>query len=330
MIRDIRRFGGPLICSMAPLRFWHHVTKANLLIPYWHLVSDVPPPHVTGLYEPRNRRQFIKDIDFFLKHYQPIGLEEFLGSLDGKGELPDRCVLFTFDDGLREIYDCIAPLLREKGIPAIFFLVSSAVDNQVLCYPQKKGLLIRALRSPTSSSLTDQTRRILTMAGIPGADPASRIHDVPYRKRQVLDDLGTLIGCDFKAYVREEQPYLTGDQVRRLMNWGFAIGAHSVDHAKYSELSLEEQVSQTVESVRAISGLSGQRCETFAFPYSDAGVSEEFYSRVLGSGILRASFGIGGIAAANPKRHWPRFSMENTPMSARRVLARQFALALVR
>ncbi len=43
-------------------------------------------------------------------------------AIEGTGSLPDRAMIVTFDDGLREQFDHAWPILRELGIPAMFFV----------------------------------------------------------------------------------------------------------------------------------------------------------------------------------------------------------------
>ena len=330
MYQIVKKRFGPLLCSWVPLGLWHHLVDADLVIPHWHLASDQELAHVKGLYGYRNRRQFTEDLTFFLRHYEPISLGELLRRLDGIGRFPKRCVLFTFDDGFREIYDIVAPILYTKGIPATFFLITSVLDNRELCYPQKKSLLINALNRLKGSPIAQEVSRHLSDAGIEGPDIVSRIRSIYYRKRHLLDELESIVGCDFRAYVSSVQPYLSSDQVRDLLKKGFDLGAHSVDHPNYSELSLDEQLAQTIESTKFISAQYDYQCNTFAFPYTDSGISPEFYQRAFSGNILKASFGIGGITRGNFIRHLPRFTMERTSLPAGQILARQFGRALMR
>lgn len=92
------------------------------LFPCGHIVSDVNPPHVRHLFSAPNIAKFKTDLDFLCQRYRPLQLSELdriRGLHDNK--VPACCFLLSFDDGLREAYDVIAPILRNKGIPAIFF-----------------------------------------------------------------------------------------------------------------------------------------------------------------------------------------------------------------
>jgi peptidoglycan/xylan/chitin deacetylase (PgdA/CDA1 family) len=330
MLKQLKQRLFPRLCSYIPLNAWHRMSGVELVIPYWHVVSDHDLPHVSGISRYRNIRQFKSDIEFFLKRYSVISELDLINHLDGKGNLPPRPVLLTFDDGFREIHDIVAPLLRAAGASATFFLISSSVDNQHLCYTQKKSLLTGKLTDELSSATWGEVTRLLTSAGVPGHSTlASRVRGVSYRKRKVLDDVAVILGCDFQDYLRSARPYVTSDEVRSLLNQGFAIGAHSVDHPLYSELTLEEQLVQTRESMRYLSEQFHLRCQSFAFPYHANGVSLEFFDKMFADGELRVSFGTGGLIPHAFRRHLSRCTPELSNATAQQALARDFYHAVI-
>lgn len=330
MFRVLKKHWGSVLCSWIPLDFWHRLLDVELLLPYYHVVGDQELEHVSGLFKVRSVRQFKADVEFFLRYYTPVGLQDIVSHLDGAGQLPRRCFLLTFDDGFREIYDVVAPILRAWGIPAVFFLTTSVIDNRGLAYPQKISLLIRASASLGESRVKQEILQLLTNAGAKGPDLASRIRSITYRQRHVLDDLARVLECDFTAYAASTQPYLTSAQTKDLMRQGFAIGAHSVDHPLYSELSLEEQLLQTYESVSWLSSRFQYECQAFAFPFRDAGVSPEFFQRAFANGRIKVSFGTGGMYRHFFPRNLTRYTMEEGDREAAQIVAREFCVTFLR
>lgn len=317
------------ICAAIPLDVWHGVCRVSLIVPHYHLVSDLERPHVSGLYRFKSVAQFKRDLDFLLRHYSPVTEQDVVRHLYDGRALPPRSVLMTFDDGFCEIHDVIAPLLRAKGAPATFFLITSAVDNRHMCHPQKASLLINALERRQSQATLDEASRLLSLAGVSiESDLASRIRGLPYRQRHVLDDLGRVLGCDFEGYLASHRPYVSSEQVDALIQQGFTVGAHSVDHPSYAELSLDEQLVQTRESMRWLSERFHFKCQSFAFPYRDDGVSVSFFRAMLAEGDLKVSFGTSGLVPHASRYNLPRFSTERTDSSVAEVLAIQFARRL--
>lgn len=64
---------------------------------------------------------------------------------------------------------------------------------------------------------------------------------------------------------------------------GFSIGAHSMDHPEYRFLPLADQIRQTEESLQVIEARIGPDIASFAFPFTDFGVSAAFF-RHFGAG----------------------------------------------
>ena len=62
-----------------------------------------------------------------------VSAEQVRNAVQGVETLPERSILITFDDGLREQYELAWPILRSLGIPAIFFInTGPIVDGTVL------------------------------------------------------------------------------------------------------------------------------------------------------------------------------------------------------
>jgi biofilm PGA synthesis lipoprotein PgaB len=60
--------------------------------------------------------------------YRPVSLSQVIDASQGRGRLPEKAVLLTFDDGLRSVYTHAFPLLRAYGYPALVAVVTEWVD----------------------------------------------------------------------------------------------------------------------------------------------------------------------------------------------------------
>ena len=326
MLAALKKHWGPKICSWVPRDLWHRLLNVELLLPYYHMVSDREVPHVDGLYKFRSVQQFDADMDFFLRSYTPVNLQDIISHLEGIRRLPRRCFLPTFDDGFREIYEIVAPILLTRGIPAVFFLTTSVIDNRELCSSAKKSLLIHTLNSSENPVAKQKVSQLLNEAMVDGPDLSSRIRRIPYRQRRLLDELGPLLGCDFLTYSNSVKPYMNSTQIANLIGKGFTIGAHSINHPLYAELSLAEQLEQTQASLGWLSDRFTCECQAFAFPYRDAGVAPEFFNKAFADGRLKVSFGTAGLCDHFYPRNLERFTMENTNRGAAEILAREFGV----
>ena len=109
--------------------------------PFYHVVSNQKLPHILN-YNYRDTTQFEKELDFYLKHFKPVSLEELLVNKDS-GE---KIFHLSFDDGLKECSEIIAPILLKKGVPATFFVNPGFIDNQRLFHKYKASLILGKLK----------------------------------------------------------------------------------------------------------------------------------------------------------------------------------------
>jgi peptidoglycan/xylan/chitin deacetylase (PgdA/CDA1 family) len=296
----------------------------NPLAVYYHIVSDARVPHVDNLYTFRNTAQFSRDLDVFARFYRPLSLPDYLASLKTGTPLPKNSLLLTFDDGVSECHEVIAPILKRKGIPATFFLCSAFVDNRAWAFDFKKSVLAgilmqRQLKPGVYSCL----RQRLDDAGLRDPDLTKALLDVDYTRRHVLEPVAALLDYDLDDYLKTARPYLTSDQVRELIKEGHAIGAHSVDHPRYGALSLDEQLRQTRESVRFVTERFSPGYSALAFPSSDAAVSLRFFREIMNTVDL--CFGNHGLLNDCVPLCIQRTTMEKTRRPAEAVLGESYA-----
>ena len=320
----------PSLLSGIPLFLFRKLTKTDLIIPYYHAVSDKEILHIKHLYQFKNVKQFKDDLNFLLKNFKPVSLFDVICFVRNDNPLPEKAFLLTFDDGFREIHDIVAPILLEKGVSATFFINSGFIDNRSLCYQHKASLLVEYLQESTSLNMGKKINEILTKKSINNGDIASCILSIKYKQKDIINEIAQSINIDFNDYLLKKEPYLTSHQIQILIKQGFAIGAHSIDHPLYSLLTLEEQVYQTIESVNYIREKYCLNYGAFAFPHSDNGVTKEFFTQIHGSGLVDISFGTGGMIKDAIPNHFQRFSLEKPAISAKKIIAYQYARKLVR
>jgi peptidoglycan/xylan/chitin deacetylase (PgdA/CDA1 family) len=309
---------GPGILATVPVlpaTVLRWLAQPPVMLPYYHMISDAPVAHVKHLYAYKTIQAFTQDLDFLMRRYRPVGLAEIIAALDGVAPLPAGAFHLSFDDGFREMHDIVAPILHRKGIPATFFVSSAFVDNRSLCYLHQASVLHDELldgRVPAVAAR--EIADLFRSAGIAG--PLA----VKYGEREILLRAATVAGLDFNEYLREHRPYLTTEQLAQLHAHGFTLGAHSIDHPLYCDLTAAEQLRQTSESVKYLRNILGLSYAAFAFPHSDTGVAGAFFARLYSDGLLQVSFGTSGIMTDSFARNLQRISFEKPLLPASRIV----------
>lgn len=136
------------------------------------------------------------DFDWQMKYlvdhgYHSISTDELYDFLAGKGTLPDRPVLITFDDGYVDNYTNAYPILKKYNLKATIFIVTGFVSK-------REGYLTwDQLREMEKNGITAQSHTV-THAPLPEL-PDERIREeLALSKRQAETELGHPI--DFIAY----------------------------------------------------------------------------------------------------------------------------------
>ncbi len=290
----------------------------NPLIVNYHVVSNNRLPHIIHLYKYRDIDTFNRDLDFFSSQYHVIGLPELLNSMTKKTKLPEKSLLITFDDGFREIYDIVAPILKKRKLTTTVFITKNFLDNADLNYDNKKSLLIDALSGLINEKSRIKLQDILIQHNLYNYDLKRSILAIPYAKRQVVDILAQILQIDFVEFLKNQQPYLSTRQVEKLLNEGFTFGGHGIDHARFSELGIEDQFLQTYESTDFICRRFSLDYRVFAFPYTDNKISVNYFSGI--SHKIDATFGTQGLLKDSIHTNFQRISVEKFSHSAEKTI----------
>ena len=294
------------------------------LLPYYHVVSDEELKHIRQLYGCRKIADFGKDLDYLLKHFVPISLEDVYGWLHHGKKLPRQCFHLTFDDGFRECYDIIAPILKKKGIPATFFLCSDLIDNKQLFFRNKVSLLLDEFGNKIGESGEKLLAEVLTQHGMEYHGFRHTLMSVRYDNAFMLDKIASVLDYDFDDYLRNHKPYLSRAQVEELAKDGFAIGSHSVDHPLYRDLSLEEQIQQTKEGMAAIERLCPVKIRAFAFPHHGNSVTLSFFRATRDT--VDIYFGTNRMKKDVVPECLQRFSLEDNRYSCEEIIKKNILL----
>ncbi len=271
--------------------------EVPILLPYYHLVSDKDHPFHYNYNYPSTKR-FRQDLDFLLDHFDPISLEELHSGLNLRNTFH-----LTFDDGLRECYEIIAPILKEKGIPATFFVNPAFVDNHDLFHRYKAAVLNRFFAKKGVKTELKKT----------------------YADLLSLDQTAEDIGLKWEEYLEEEKPYMSMDQLKKLAKDGFTIGAHSWDHPEFWLLDEERQMDEIRESMEWLIANFNPTIKAFAFPFTDFGVSDAVFEAINRERLCDITFGTAGIKCEKIPDHFQRIQMEqNGALSAKHILREEY------
>lgn len=234
-------------------------------------------------------------------------------------------MVLSFDDGLLGCHKYIAPLLRKKGIPAIFFLNNKFIDNRALFYRYKASLLIHQGREDCRAR-----EQIAAFLKIPGEMFEPSIRMIAYEQRALLDALAREVGLDYSVYLQSKPVYLSTKEVKELLEWGFEIGAHSSDHRDFSGLEAGEMIEQVTSSIRDLQKRFGIHGSYFSFPFTSDGVPKKVIHSLLEEGGAAALLGSAGLKRTGHSAFIQRIPMEKHKTAALDTLKTEYLSYLLK
>ncbi|NML69753.1 polysaccharide deacetylase family protein [Chryseobacterium sp. RP-3-3] len=276
-------------------------------LPVYHCVSDENLPHIRHIIQYKNTKQFEADLDCLSKHFQWVSWSEFKDFISGNFKPKKKMALLTFDDGFREFYDTVIPILERKGIYACNFINPAFIDNQELMFRCKTSLIIDEVER--GQKIDPEIFSVLSLENPTREQLKQQILKINYHKRDLLDKLTEKFEIDCKAYLKKHSPYLTTDQLKILTQKGYGISSHSWDHPKYNELSLQEQMEST-ELTFSYLKENNLMYDSFAFPFTDFGVKKDFFDELFKNQEIFCCFGSAGVKSDSIERLFHRIPME--------------------
>jgi peptidoglycan/xylan/chitin deacetylase (PgdA/CDA1 family) len=306
------------------------ISRQQKVLPFYHAVSDEPLPHLRHVMKIRDTKTFRKDLDFLLNHFQPVDARQLLDDITGNRPLPGSCFHLTFDDGLKECVTIIAPILREKGIPATFFINTGFIGNRDIFFRYKTSLLIDRLTDLSPEQIKSFHEQLKSFS-IPPGNLKNRLLAVKYDQKGVLENLAETTSLRFDEYASKQKVYMNAEDIAALQQSGFSIGSHAIDHPLFSTISGEERHRQVSESLEFLQEHFRISPVLFSFPFSDEGVPSEFFRQLYPpEGIVDLSFGISGLKADITPFHLHRIPMENGTDSARQIIGGEYLYYLLK
>ncbi len=226
----------------------------------------------------------------------PISLADFV-RFHKSGELPERSVVVTFDDGYVDNFEVALPLLRQHQVPATLFVTTCNIGtDREFWWDRLETLLLATgtlpgkleLRLPSGAHSWDLdaaaaygAEDVIADQGVKAwsAAKGTRLgffYDVwktlwplPDASREAaLDQLAAWVG--FEPGPCLSRRTMTIDEIRRMGHEGvMQIGAHTVDHPPLPAHESRTQLEQIIGSKDRLQEILGFPVATFAYPHGE-------------------------------------------------------------
>lgn len=275
--------------------------RAGCLTLMYHYVraADAMPPLGAGHLEPE---RFRDQLDAIERTRTVVGWPAVAAAMTGGPPLPDDACLLTFDDGLDDHHRVVLPILAERGLPAIFFIMAREPSDGLTLGHRlhvllgtlgTEGLrceLVAGLSPPAAARL-----RSLERHRTDGAADDAREALKHLLQRELAFDAQPVLATLIQQEVGSEQElaeclYLDRRQMAELVDAGMTLGGHGRDHEWLDFVpaaTVERELAASAQWLAAF----GPGSHPFAYPYGapppDAGAA-----------LTRHGFAAGYLATA--------------------------------
>ncbi|MBM3911351.1 MAG: polysaccharide deacetylase [Thaumarchaeota archaeon] len=222
---------------------------------------------------------FQNQIIMLKKKYKPIKMQDIIEALDNKRQITNDSVLLTFDDGIKDHYEYVFPLLRENNIEGLFFPSGKPILEKIVLDVHKIQFILASVKNPDSiiseikKSLDDLKKEFdieLFDSYYKKFAVESRFDskDVRFIKNLLQKGLPhelrtKLIDHLFKRYVTNDEEsfskklYLSLDEIGKMKNAGMTFGSHSYSHYWLSTLTERELTKELDDNLGFLEKIRG-------------------------------------------------------------------------
>jgi peptidoglycan/xylan/chitin deacetylase (PgdA/CDA1 family) len=210
-------------------------------------------------------------------------------------------VLVSFDDAYASVVEWAAPLCRQYGAPAVFFVNAAFLDNQrlapdnLVCYVANV-LGMKTINDAVRAVQGNDTPELYSLSDV----FARFFPAITLAEREVfLDAIRRSAGINESRMAKKAGMYLTTKQLRHLACFNFEIGNHTYTHVHGRSLSRDDFGPELDRNKAELEALSGTKVRSFSQPYgSSTDVSLDLAEHLERSGHKAIFF---SESVANPQ-----------------------------
>lgn len=207
-------------------------------------------------------------------------------------EPPPSGRVLTFDDGYREHLDLVAPMLRERGLTATFYIPTGMHGDRaevagvdawywLLDHAEHPSPVVHAPDGSALRGRIDSTNG--KHAWVSGAPKAAFLAATPGVQATMLAELADSTRSSVPRQLAA-QLYMRPSDWALLAGMGMRVGAHSVRHPRLTQVSAASLREEVAASVLTASGFGSQ----VSFAYPDGAFDDRVVAEVSRAGVSSA------------------------------------------
>jgi peptidoglycan/xylan/chitin deacetylase (PgdA/CDA1 family) len=299
---------------------------------YVRPIKNSKYPEIKGL----ELDNFQNQLDHIQQNGQFTTIEQINDCIYGNKELPANSFLLTFDDGIKDIYQYVFPILKKRNIQGVFFTIAGPIKEFFVADVHKIHVILASEKD--KQKIVEQIHAYI----IANKDHFNlktpqeyyselRPHrydsvEVNFIKQMLQNKLPSKLRKDlikelFNKFVDQKESdfsknlYISIEEIKEMVENGMVFGNHSYSHPWLTKLSLDEIKLEIQQSNNLLRKFQPNGIKTICYPYGD--VNENVIQIAKNEGI---TIGFGGnvgdtnLVTQNPL-HLSRFDTNDFPQN---------------
>lgn len=235
--------------------------KKSCKIVMYHYVRPIKNskyPEIKGL----ELDGFVRQMEFFKKNFTFITAKQLLSCLHNGETIAENAILLTFDDGLKDHYLHVFPILQKFGVQGLFFPIAETIESKkvidvhkihfILASCDNKNNIVdeifNSIKLNKDKYHLDSPESYFRTLAIPNRfDTKEVIFIKRILQRELPCELRAQIVANlFKKYVTydeksfSEDLYLSYDDIKNMKESGMYFGSHGYSHEWLTYLNDED------------------------------------------------------------------------------------------
>lgn len=262
------------------------------LVVMYHYVHDRSPTLELGPAGERGgvrgltSREFETQIDTLSRTMEPIDWPTLYGWTQGRKSIPRRCFLLTFDDGLADHANVVAPILKRRGLRGVFFVPGVVVTSRRLLSGHAIHVLLsrlgdEGLQRELTAYLSDHAPSAYDESQIDWRAAESMYHyEPPVRARLKylltvvlpIEVRNAAVDALFERHVGSaarwsKRWYLGWDDLVAMQASGHTLGVHGFSHEPLTRLTPAQCRDDIARAAGVLRSGLGPDIRPFSYPY---------------------------------------------------------------
>lgn len=203
-------------------------------------------------------------VRYLAHNFKVVSLEAMVNRLAGNRAIGANEIALTFDDGLRNNFNVVYPILRELQLPATFFVCPGLINSGKWLWNHEARCRLQTL---SSEALADV--RTALLAPDPSADGIVEwMKTLKPAKRQRAEECIRLATPAFRPKAEQSQAYdmMDWDELKSLDPDLVMVGSHTLTHPILITLSQSEIDTELRESRHYLEQKLGRTVDFFCYP----------------------------------------------------------------